>query len=112
LTPVAGLADAQVAAVWAGAQEVSASRRVRLIYLPVLGEQTPERAGEVLASLIQQDCEIIVAVGQAPVAAAHADTANHPGVTIVAVGDQIDDSSADQIERSTVDVLMALVPEG
>jgi hypothetical protein len=110
LTPGAGLADPHAAAVWAGAQEVSLAQRVPVLYLPVAGEQTPQRAAEYLASLVAQDCEVIVAVGAAPVAAVAANEANYAGATIVAVGDEIDDSGIDRIAPSTVDVLSALVP--
>jgi hypothetical protein len=71
LTSDQGLADPSAAAVWAGAREVSAQRRVRVLYVAVSGEQTPARAREFLGSLVQQSCEVIVAVGEAPVAAAH-----------------------------------------
>jgi hypothetical protein len=109
LTSDQGLADPSAAAVWAGAQEVSAQRRVRVLYVPVAGEQTPERAKEFLGSLVQQSCEVIVVVGDAPVAAAHG--AKFPDTTIVAVGDQIDASTNPGITRSTVEVLLNLVPK-
>jgi hypothetical protein len=108
LTSDQGLADPSAAAVWAGAQEVSAQRRVRLLYVPVAGEQTPARATEFLGSLVQQSCEVIVAVGEAPVAAAQG--AKFPDATIVAVGDEIDGSTNVGITRSTVEVLLNLVP--
>lgn len=111
LTGERGLADAQAAAVWAGAQRVSEQRKVRVMYLAVTGEQTPQRAGEVLASLVARDCEVIVAVGAAPVAAVAADEGRYPDATIVAVGDEIDASSVERITSSTVDVLLELVPE-
>ena len=108
LTGERGLADAQAAAVWAGAQQVSEQRRVRVMYLAVTGEQTPQRAGQVLASLVARDCEVIVAVGAAPVAA---DEARYPDATIVAVGDEIDASSDERITSSTGDVLLEMVPD-
>jgi hypothetical protein len=77
-----------------------------VLYLPVAGEQTPARAREFLGSLAQQSCEVIVAVGEAPVAAAHG--AKFPGATIVAVGDGIDGSTNVDITRSTVEVLLNL----
>lgn len=110
LTPSEGLADPQAAAVWAGAQEVSLARGVRLVYLPVAGQQTPARAGEFLASLVGQGCEVIVLVGAAPVMAAAANEGNG-SATILAVGDEIDGSSSETITSSTVDVLMSIVPE-
>jgi ABC-type sugar transport system substrate-binding protein len=110
LMPGDGLADPEAAAVWAGVQEVSLAQRVRALYLPVAGEQTPERAAQFLATLVTQECEIIVAVGGAPVAAVATNEAKHAGTTIVAVGDEIENSSHERITSSTVDVLTELVP--
>lgn len=107
-----GLADPQAAAVWSGAQQVSQVRDVRVLYVSVAGEQSPQRAGEFLASLVQQECEVIVAVGEGPVAAAAANKAKFPAATIVAVGDEIEDTSNEDITSSTVEVLLRLVPEG
>jgi hypothetical protein len=111
LTPQRGLADPDVAAVWAGAQEVSLQRSVRVLYLAVAGEQTPTRAAEYLASLVAQGCEVIVAVGPAPVAAVAVHEADYPQSTIVAVGVEIDDSSDARRKSSTMDVLTSLVPQ-
>jgi hypothetical protein len=96
--------------VWAGAQRVSSERRVRALYEPVVGEQTPQRAEQFLASLVAQNCGVIVAVGDAPVAAAVADRAKYPGTHIVVVGLEIDRSSADATTASTITVLSGLVP--
>ncbi len=112
LTGSRGLADAQASAVWKGAQQVSLLRKVRLLYVPVAGDQTPERAAEFLGSLVQQECEVIVAVGEAPVAAAAANKSKFPHTAIVAVGDDIDESSNDRVTSSTVELLLRLVPAG
>jgi hypothetical protein len=55
--------------------------------LTVAGEQTAQRAGEVQASLVARECDVLVAVGEAPVAA---DEARYPDATIVAVDEEID----------------------
>jgi hypothetical protein len=110
LTPGEGLADPQAAAVWAGAQDVSLERSVRLLYLPVTGQQTPARAGEFLASLVGQGCDVIVAVGAAPVLAVQAAGESYASTTILTVGDEIDGSSSEAITSSTVDALRRVVP--
>ena len=107
----AGLSDPQAAAVWGGVQDAASQRAVRASYQRVLGEQTVARADEFLGSLVQQDCEVIVAVGQAPVAAAVAAPDRFPSVAIVSVGHEIEDSSADATRSSALDVVLRLVPE-
>src|SRR5690606_21811689 len=110
LMPGDGLADPEAAAVWAGVQEVSLAQRVRALYLPAVGEQTPERAAQFLATRVMQECEIIVAVGDGPVAAVATNEAKYADTTIVAVGDEIEDSSHERTTSSVVEVLTELVP--
>jgi hypothetical protein len=112
LMPGPGLSDPQVAAAWSGVVEVARARNVRAQHLAVAGEQSPERSGQFLASLVQQECEVIVAVGSGPVAAVAADRAKYPGSTIVAVGDEIEDMPNERVTASTVEVLSGLVPVG
>jgi len=111
LTGDRGLADPSAAAVWAGVQQVSALRDVRVLYVPVAGEQTAARATELLGSLVQQQCDIIVAVGDAPVAAVAVNKTRYPNTTILAVGHEIDASSDAKATASTVEALLNLVPE-
>ena len=63
LTPDRGLADPQAAAVWAGAQEVSLAQSVPVLYVPVMGEQSPQRAAEFLALELRRHAEIVRASG-------------------------------------------------
>jgi basic membrane lipoprotein Med (substrate-binding protein (PBP1-ABC) superfamily) len=85
LTGEQGLTEPETKQVWDGLQQVSLQTKVRVSYLSVSGEQTEARAGQFLATQIQQRCGIIVAVGRHQVAAATAAAARYPNVRFVAV---------------------------
>jgi basic membrane lipoprotein Med (substrate-binding protein (PBP1-ABC) superfamily) len=70
LTGATGVADPVAAAAWAGLQGASADSRAMVSYLPVPSPATKATAVPYLASLVQRQCGVIVAVGPAQVAAA------------------------------------------
>ncbi|WHM36481.1 BMP family ABC transporter substrate-binding protein [Streptomyces sp. BPTC-684] len=74
------------APVWAGMQDASKATRARVNFVPVTGEQTAANATPFVNSLIQRSCDVVVAVGKAPVAAAEAAAKAHPKVRFVVVG--------------------------
>ncbi len=55
-------------------------------YLPVMGAQTAAGALPVLSSLIQRNCNVIVAAGTPQVAAVDQDAAHYPAVRFATVG--------------------------
>ncbi|MFD9795022.1 BMP family ABC transporter substrate-binding protein [Streptomyces sp. NPDC059070] len=101
------------APVWAGLQDASAATRARVNFVPVTGEQTAGNATPFVNGLIQRSCDVVVAVGGAPVAAAEAAAKDHPKVrfvlvggkstaanaTVVAPGDQVRAEVARAVER-------------
>ncbi|MEV6547816.1 BMP family ABC transporter substrate-binding protein [Streptomyces sp. NPDC051597] len=76
------------APVWAGMQDASKSTHARVNFVPVTGEQTQANATPFVNSLVQRSCDVIVAVGRAPVAAAEAAAKTQPKVRFVVVGGQ------------------------
>jgi basic membrane lipoprotein Med (substrate-binding protein (PBP1-ABC) superfamily) len=74
------------AAVWGGLQDASAATRAKVQYLAVAGAQTAANALPYLASLAQSGCDLVLAVGLAPVAAVDEGAARFPGTRFVAVG--------------------------
>jgi hypothetical protein len=86
LTDERGLAGGPVAPVWAGMQDASLTTGVKVQYLPTLGASTASDASAYLASLVQRHCDLIVAVGQAQVAAVGADASRYRNARFVAVG--------------------------
>ncbi len=90
LTDAQGIAAGPAATAWAGLQEVSKRRSVRVSYLGVSGERGEERAKQLLATQVQQRCAIIVAVGPVQVAAADVVKATYPKVTFLSVASESD----------------------
>jgi basic membrane lipoprotein Med (substrate-binding protein (PBP1-ABC) superfamily) len=70
LTGADGVANSVAAAAWAGMQGASSSSRAMISYLPVARPGGEAAAEPYLASLVQRQCGVIVAVGPAQVAAA------------------------------------------
>jgi basic membrane lipoprotein Med (substrate-binding protein (PBP1-ABC) superfamily) len=88
LTGSRGLAGPQAAQAWSGMQAASLATRAKVEYLPAMGPQTTAAALPFLAGLIQRDCNVIIAVGQAPVAAVSQDAPLYPAVSFAVVGGQ------------------------
>ncbi len=89
LTDDQGLRGAVAAAAWAGMQEASVADLTRVQYLSVAGPQTAADALAYFNSLGLQKCAVIVAVGEAPVAAMSQGADRFPDARLVAVGDQV-----------------------
>ena len=86
LTDAQGVAGADAVPVWAGMQDASLATHAKVEYLPVLGEDTVANARPYLASLLQRQCAMVIAVGTAEVGAVRADASAHPQVRFVSVG--------------------------
>jgi hypothetical protein len=86
LTDDGGVAGAVSKRVWAGMQDASSRTSARVSYLAVAGAQTRENASPYLASLVVRRCSVVVAVGDAPVAAVGADASRYSTVRFIAVG--------------------------
>lgn len=88
LTGSRGLAGPQAAQAWAGMQDASLATRAKVEYLSAMGPQTTAAALPFLASLVQRDCNVIIAVGRAPLAAVSQAAPRYPAVRFAAVGGQ------------------------
>lgn len=73
------------AAAWAGLQGASNATRAMASYLPVPDPATAATARPYLASLVQRQCTVIVAVGPAQVAAASSAAASFRQVHFIVV---------------------------
>ncbi|MFY1699115.1 MULTISPECIES: hypothetical protein [unclassified Solwaraspora] len=87
LTGSAGVTDPAAAPVWAAMQESSLRTLARVQFLEVDGPQTADNAAGYLASLASSGCELILAVGEGPVAATVRDAARYPQASFVLVDD-------------------------
>jgi hypothetical protein len=86
LTDSKGITGPDAAPVWAGMQEMSLRTLVRVQFVAVSGEQTPANAAAYLAGLTQGSCDVVVAVGTAPVGAVAQNAGRFPDVRFVSVG--------------------------
>ncbi|MFF0560652.1 BMP family ABC transporter substrate-binding protein [Streptomyces sp. NPDC004266] len=78
---------APAAPVWEGMQAASLDKRIRVTFVPVMGEQSVANARPFLNGLVQRDCEIVVASGAPQVKAAEAAAEKNPEVRFVTVGE-------------------------
>jgi basic membrane lipoprotein Med (substrate-binding protein (PBP1-ABC) superfamily) len=85
LTGSTGLTDPLAAAAWAGLQGASTATSALVSYLPVPAPATGGSAKPYLASLVQRQCGVIVAVGSAQVAAVRSAAASFGQVRFIAV---------------------------
>lgn len=69
LTDNRGLGSAEAAGAWAGLRDASEATLVRSQMVAVDGEQSEPNAMSSLASLVQRQCGLIIATGDAPIAA-------------------------------------------
>lgn len=85
LTGPDGVAGPVAAAAWAGMRGASASSRAMVSYLPVPGPASTRAAVPYLASLVQRQCSVIVAVGRPQVAAAASQAARYGRVRFIVI---------------------------
>lgn len=86
LTGPEGLADPATAQVWGGLQDASLKSKVQVSYLSVAGPDTAANAAPYLASLAGGRCDLVLAVGSAPVGAVALDAPRFPQVKFLVVG--------------------------
>jgi basic membrane lipoprotein Med (substrate-binding protein (PBP1-ABC) superfamily) len=85
LTDAQGVAGKEAAPVWAGMEKASLKTRAKVQYLPAFGPATTANTQPYLRSLTQERCNVIVAVGAGPVAAAAAEAPENPKINFVIV---------------------------
>jgi hypothetical protein len=85
LTGADGVSSSLAAAAWAGMRGASGSSRAMVSYLPVPGPASTASAVPYVASLVQRQCSVIVAVGQAQVAAATSQAARYGHVRFIVI---------------------------
>ena len=73
LTGAAGIADPVAAPAWAGLQSASLATHAKVSYLAVSGPQTEANATTYVATLVVQQCDVIIGAGAAEQAAVIAD---------------------------------------
>jgi len=86
LTGPQGLAGPRAAPAWAGLEQASGATHAKVEYLPVMSGATEGAAAPYLATLVQRHCRVVVAAGDAEVAAVEATAARYPSVRFAVVG--------------------------
>ncbi|MFD3566163.1 BMP family ABC transporter substrate-binding protein [Streptomyces sp. NPDC058667] len=82
------VSGAPAAPVWEGMQAAGSDGRIRVTFVPVMGEQSVANARPFLNGLVQRNCEIVVASGAPQVAAAEAAVAKNPEIRFVTVAQE------------------------
>ena len=85
LTGSGGVSDAVAALVWAGMEDASAATHAKVSYLAVMGPQTEANASTFVGSLVARQCGVILAAGQAEMAAVAADAGRFASVRFAIV---------------------------
>jgi hypothetical protein len=85
LTDADGVASAQAAPVWAGMQAASLQTSGKVSFLAVSGPDTAANAVPYVNTLVQRQCNLVLAVGSSQVAAARQQAAAFPKVQFVVI---------------------------
>ncbi|MHB9861195.1 type 1 periplasmic-binding domain-containing protein [Streptomyces sp. YIM S03343] len=96
-------AGTRAATVWQGMQKASLETLARVNYVPVTGPQSVGNVRPFFNSLMQRQCEVVLAVGDAQVQVARAAAPQHPGVRFVVVDGDGEASEADNITTAKPD---------
>lgn len=108
-----GLREAGVAPVWAGMQDASSTTKTKVSYLAMSGPQTVDVAATYVTTLVQRQCDVVLAVGATEVAAVGKQAAAFPKTRFVEVGGAdsaanvvvVDDSSASSTRMGVASIV-------
>jgi basic membrane lipoprotein Med (substrate-binding protein (PBP1-ABC) superfamily) len=92
------------ASVWEGMQKASLETLARVNYVPVTGPQSVDNVGPFFNSLIQRQCEVVLAVGTSQVQVTRAAAAKHPEVRFVVVDGASDSKAVKAVKAKNVTV--------
>ncbi|TCB99017.1 hypothetical protein E0H26_06320 [Micromonospora zingiberis] len=116
LTGAQGVGSPEASPVWSGMQEASLATQVKVQFLEVDGPQTGAQAETFLAGLVQNRCDVIFAVGAAPVAGVSKIAARYPQARFVAFGatapsrnvSVVETNDPEETRRQAHDLVVAL----
>ncbi|MFJ6633834.1 BMP family ABC transporter substrate-binding protein [Streptomyces sp. NPDC091376] len=101
------VANTPAAPVWEGMQQASLDTRARVNYVPVVGPQSAANVRPFFNSLIQRQCDVVLAVGGPQVKVTEADAKKYPKVRFVVVG-----GASDAHARTSPNVTVATSGDG
>lgn len=108
LTDSQGITGKQSAPVWAGMQRASLKTHARVQYQQVFGPATVPNALPYLASLVQRRCDLIMAAGDLPVAAAAAGAPRFPNAQFIVVGGRVAAKNISAVNAQSADLPSAV----
>lgn len=111
LTGPDGIQSTTAAAVWAGMQAASTSSRAQVSYLSMLGADTLANAQAYINTLVLRGCNVILAVGTAPVRAANEQAAVWPHQRLIAITAGTSPTAATAAQSGNLTVLPASNPQ-
>ncbi|MFD7320816.1 BMP family ABC transporter substrate-binding protein [Streptomyces sp. NPDC059875] len=76
---------APAAPVWEGMQQVSGETRIRVTFVPVMGEQSAKNVQPFFNGLMQRQCDVVLASGAPQVKAVEEGAGKYPKVRFVVV---------------------------
>jgi hypothetical protein len=109
LTDDKGLWADPAKSAWAGMQDASTAKLIKVQYLSVSGPQTSANALSYFNSLALQKCTLIVAVGDVPVAAMVEGSGRFTDIRYIAVGGDTKGASISKIELTSNSVVRSTV---
>lgn len=92
------------APVWEGMQKASLETLARVNYVPVTGPQSVDNVRPFFNSLIQRQCEVVLAVGTSQVQVTRAAAGKHPEVRFVVVDGTSGTKAAKEVKAGNVTV--------
>jgi basic membrane lipoprotein Med (substrate-binding protein (PBP1-ABC) superfamily) len=107
LTDSHGLSG-QAAAVWSAIQDATDTTHAQKQYRPVTGAQTAANALPVLHALVRSGCNVVFAVGTAPVAAVKVGAAQYPKTRFIVVGAPITGPNVSEIGGADYSLILAV----
>ncbi|MEV8463599.1 MULTISPECIES: hypothetical protein [Streptomyces] len=90
--------------MWQGMQEASLDTRARVTYIPVMGPQTADNVRPFFNSLMQRQCEIVLAVGGPQVEVIRADAGKHRDVRFVVVDGEASGAASIAVAKPDVNL--------
>lgn len=86
LTGSRGITSPQAAPVWAGMEDASLDTHAKVSYLPAYGPANSGNTARYASSLVQRHCDVILAVGTAPVQAIKRIAPRTPKTRFIVIG--------------------------
>lgn len=118
LTGERGITEPEAASVWKGLQQASTATKAKVQYLAVTGPQTVDNATTFVATLAQTNCDLVLAVGELPVASVNKSAPTFPDTRFFVVRGTatranvtiVDGQTSEQVTAAVENLVTRAVP--